>query len=123
MEDAVWAARVAELTTTGRASGLPRTIEIWFAARSGTVYLLAGDGARASWVRNIVAQPRVRIRVGEVHITGRGRVVTDPAEAEFARDALVAKYQPGYPEDLFGWRSRALPIAIDLDADPVRGMR
>jgi deazaflavin-dependent oxidoreductase (nitroreductase family) len=105
----------ADLTTTGRKSGLPRTIEMWFAAMAGAVYILAGDGERAHWVRNIVADPSVRFRIGEREFIGRGRIVTDPAEGELARDALVAKYQPGYPEDLTTWRNEALPIAVDLD--------
>jgi hypothetical protein len=59
-----------------------------------------------------------RIRLGDRELVGRGRIVTDPAEGELARDALVAKYQPGYPEDLTRWREEALPIAIDLDPEP-----
>lgn len=62
----------ADLTTTGR-SRLPRTIEMWFAARAGAVYLLAGDGERAHWVRNIVADPSVRFRIGDQDFIGRGR--------------------------------------------------
>ena len=115
MDDAIRAAPFADLTTTGRKTGLPRTIEIWFAAPAATVYLLAGGGSYAHWVRNIVADPSVRLRVGDRDFAGRGRVVTDSAEDEFARDALIAKYQPGYPEDLADWRASALPIAIDLD--------
>ncbi len=118
MDDVIWAVPEAELTTTGRTSGLPRTIEIWFAVRKGTAYLLAGDGEHAHWVRNIVVNPLVRLRVGGLDFAGRGRIVSDLAEAERARDALVAKYQPGYPEDLSGWRTSALPIAIDLHAEP-----
>jgi deazaflavin-dependent oxidoreductase (nitroreductase family) len=115
MDDADARASFADLTTIGRTSGKPRTIEIWFAARRGTVYLLAGGGRNAHWVRNIAANPRVGLRIGVRVFGGRGRIVTDPAEAEVARDALVAKYQPGYPEDLAGWRNSALPVAIDLD--------
>jgi deazaflavin-dependent oxidoreductase (nitroreductase family) len=115
VDDVKASAPVADLTTTGRKSGLPRTIEMWFAAREGVVYLLAGDGEEAQWVRNIVADPSVRFRVGDREFVGRGRIVVDRAEGELARDALVAKYQPGYPDDLTTWRNEALPIAIDLD--------
>jgi len=115
----MFSAPFADLTTIGRTSGLPRTVEMWFAVRDGVVYLLAGGGQRAHWVRNIVADPTVRFRVGDRGLVGRGRVVTDPAEDELARDALVAKYQPGYPGDLTTWRNEALPIAIDLATPPV----
>ena len=115
MDDSLRAAPFADLTTTGRKTGLPRTVEMWFAVPGATVYMLAGAGAHAHWVRNIVANPSVRFRVGDRDFTGRGRVVVDPAEEEAARDALVAKYQPGYPEDLASWRASSLPVAIELD--------
>ncbi len=113
MDEATLNAPYADLTTTGRKTGRPRTIEIWFAVRNGTVYMLAGGGERAHWVRNVIANP-VTLRVRDAVVVGQGRVVTDPAEAELARDALVEKYQPTYPEDLSSWRASALPMAIDL---------
>ena len=115
MNDALLSEPFADLTTIGRKTGLPRTIEIWFAAWQGTVYLLAGGGEQAQWVRNIVADPTVQFRIGDREFPGRARIVSDSAEDGLARDALVAKYQPGYPEDLSSWRRSALPIAIDLD--------
>ena len=39
------------LTTTGRLSGQPRQIEIWFTERDGRYYLLAEHGEQAGWVR------------------------------------------------------------------------
>jgi hypothetical protein len=45
------------LTTTGRVSGRPHTIEIGFARRGSTLYLLSSGGDRADWVRNLGAQP------------------------------------------------------------------
>ena len=115
VNDALLSEPFADLTTIGRKTGLPRTIEIWFAAWQGTVYLLAGGGEQAQWVRNIVADPTVQFRIGDREFPGRARIVSDSAEDGLARDALVAKYQPGYPEDLSSWRRSALPIAIDLD--------
>ncbi len=107
-------AAVLDLTTRGRRTGLPRTIEIWFAARGSTIYLLAGGREAAHWVRNIVADPAVRVVIRGRSFAGRGRLVRDPVEDGIARDALVAKYQPRYGGDLTGWRAASLPVAIDL---------
>ena len=52
------------LTTTGRKSGLPRQIEIWFVSADGRHYILAEHGRRAQWVKNIVSNSRVRVRIG-----------------------------------------------------------
>src|SRR3990172_9503489 len=37
------------LTTTGRLSGRPHEIEIWFAIEEDTLYLLSGGGGGAGW--------------------------------------------------------------------------
>ena len=104
------------LTTTGRVSGRPHRIEIWFALEGGTVYLLAGDGERADWVRNLIATPEVVLEIAETSIVTSARVV-DPGtdEDERARRSLVEKYQPGYGEDLSEWRRTALPVAVAWD--------
>ena len=50
------------LTTTGRITGRPHRIEIWFALHEGGVYLLAGGRDDADWVRNLRASPDVHTR-------------------------------------------------------------
>jgi len=51
------------LTTVGRRTGRAHRIEIWFAARDGRLYLLAGDRERADWVRNLQANARVTVEL------------------------------------------------------------
>ena len=109
------------LTTTGRVSGRPHTVEIWFARRGPTLYLLSGGGDRSDWVRNLRRRPEVAVRIGRRHareLPGRARVL-DPGspEDELARDLLVEKYQPSYSGDLTGWRRSSLPVAIDLEGE------
>ncbi len=111
------AAQVCYLTTTGRVSGRPHTIEIWFALYGGTLYFLAGDGRRADWVRNLTRFPDVKVRVGRRTVGGRGRVVSDPAEEERARRLVYEKYVSTYSGDLTEWRAQATPVAVDLRAE------
>jgi deazaflavin-dependent oxidoreductase (nitroreductase family) len=104
------------LTTTGRKTGEPREIEIWFGAEGGTLYLLAGGGERAHWVRNIRANPEVRVRVGDRGYGALGRtLLAGSSEDARARALLVEKYQPRYSGDLSGWGRTALPVALDLE--------
>ena|SRR5215813_313209 len=70
------------LTTTGRISGQSREIEIWFTERGGRFYLIAEQRGRANWVRNIQAQPRVKVRVGDRQFEATARVVHDDREPE-----------------------------------------
>ena len=109
------------LTTIGRISGRQHTVEIWFARRGDTVYLLSGGGNRADWVRNVSRQPRVTLQIGTVRWAGHARIVTDPDEDRLARHLVAGKYQPTYTGDLSSWRDTALPVAIDLAAAQERG--
>ena len=83
------------LTTTGRRTGLPREIEIWFTRHDDRYYLVAETGERAQWVRNLRADPRVRWRVGARTYAGRARVVDRIRDAGLAatmRTRSTAKY-------------------------------
>src|SRR4051794_22993178 len=102
------------LTTTGRVSGEPREIEIWFALDGSTLYMLSGGRDRSDWVRNLLREPRVTVRIGERSFDGRARVVEDPDEEARARQQVFGKYSPTYSGDLTDWRQRSLPIAVDL---------
>jgi deazaflavin-dependent oxidoreductase (nitroreductase family) len=72
---ALAAARVLYLTTVGRRSGVPRTIEIWFVYHAGRVYLNAERGHAAQWVQNILHTPRVRVCLQGHTFTGQARVL------------------------------------------------
>jgi deazaflavin-dependent oxidoreductase (nitroreductase family) len=104
------------LTTRGRVTGNEHEIEIWYARHGDTLYLLAGAGDRSDWVRNLRAEPRVTVRIGDVTHAGRGRVVDDPDEDERARMLVFDKYQPRNRGELVSWRVAALPVAIDLQS-------
>ena len=104
------------LTTTGRRSGRPHRVEIWFAAHHGKLYLLSGGRDRSDWVRNLQANGRVRVELaGEDHV-GAARVL-EPGTAEdlLARELLVAKYEPVEHDSLEEWGRSSLPVVIEFD--------
>jgi deazaflavin-dependent oxidoreductase (nitroreductase family) len=103
------------LTTTGRVTGRPHEIEIWFSLvpETRTLYMLAGSGDRADWVRNLRREPAVTIRVAGEELKGKARAVEDAEEDGLARRLLVEKYERS-PGGLSAWRDRALPVAVDL---------
>ncbi|MEA2474306.1 MAG: hypothetical protein QOE06_2221 [Thermoleophilaceae bacterium] len=103
------------LTTTGRVSGEPREIEIWFGLRDDTVYMLSGGGDRSDWVRNLMADPAVSVRLGDTTFRGSARVVDDPDEQAAARPLVHGKYASG-PDHMANWRDHGLPVAVDLEA-------
>ena len=105
------------LTTTGRRTGRPHRIEIWYAAHDDTLYLLSGGRTSSDWVQNLQAEPEVRVELDGVTRTARGRVLEDGDEADRARSMVFAKYDPRSEDDLRPWRDASLPVALDLGDD------
>jgi deazaflavin-dependent oxidoreductase (nitroreductase family) len=103
------------LTTTGRVSGRPHEIEIWFSLvpETRTLYMLSGGRDRSDWVRNLRRDPEVTIRIAGDELGGHARGVRDAEEDELARRLLVEKYE-SRPGSLANWRRSALPVAVDL---------
>ena len=102
------------LTTTGRISGEPHRIEIWFAQHGDTIYLLSGGRDRSDWVRNLIASADVVLEIGDTKRSTRARVVEAGTEEDaLARRLLVQKYTSRDPDDLGDWGRTSLPIAID----------
>ena len=93
------------LTTTGRVSGLPRQIEIWFVESGEKLYLLAEHFQRAHWVQNIQRDAKIKIRIGNCEWRATGRVL-DPEgnreQWELAQELFRQKY---------GWGD-GLPVEI-----------
>jgi deazaflavin-dependent oxidoreductase (nitroreductase family) len=116
-----WLARSARelflyLTTTGRRSGRPHRIEIWFAARQGKVYLLSGGRDRSDWVRNLQTNGRVSVELAGQHHAGVARVL-EPGTAEdrLARELLVTKYEPVEHDSLEEWGRTSLSVVIEFE--------
>ena len=80
------------LTTTGRRSGSPREIEIWFTQHAGRYYVVAEHGERAHWVQNVRAEPDVMVRVGGTRFAARARVIDTGDLARTVRRLSEAKY-------------------------------
>jgi deazaflavin-dependent oxidoreductase (nitroreductase family) len=87
------------LTTRGRVSGLPRTIEIWFVERAGCYYVVAERREKAQWVQNIQRDPAVRFRVGT-----RGQPGPDsPGTARIVREAELIAIVASRMDEKYGW--------------------
>lgn len=129
--DELAAEQYCYLTTTGRVTGRPHEIEIWFgmkhprtgtsrkggknAAETAVVYMLSGGRDRSDWVRNITRKPSVTVRIGGWQFDGLARRVQPATDEEGeARRLLLEKYSHTSGDDLSEWGKSALPIAIEL---------
>jgi deazaflavin-dependent oxidoreductase (nitroreductase family) len=96
------------LTTTGRVSGLPREIEIWFVRHAGKLYIFAEHYERAQWVQNIKRDCRVRIRLGNEKRGATARILDQQTDS-----ALWTLVQTKAHEK-YGWGD-GLPVELTPD--------
>ncbi len=77
------------LTTTGRKSGQRRVTPLQYEEIEGVIYLGAARGRQSDWVRNIVADPHVEVRVKARRFAGLAELCDDPAQiADFLEERL-----------------------------------
>lgn len=75
----------ALVETVGRKSGLPRHTPVGGRLIGSTFWLVSEFGYQSQYVRNIVANPRVRLRIGDQWRTG----VATLLDEDDARDRLA----------------------------------
>lgn len=114
MPDDLAARDFCYLTTTGRVTGSPHRIEIWFVLVDEIVFLMAGDRDRSDWVRNLMITPDVELELGGRKRVTRARVVEDgSSEDALARRTMLEKYGDRDGGDLSTWGRTALVVAVD----------
>jgi deazaflavin-dependent oxidoreductase (nitroreductase family) len=103
---------VAILETTGRRTGRPRRTPVTPSVRDDTCWIVAEHGRKAGYVRNIEADPRVRIRLGRRWRNGAAHVMPDddPRARQRAMPAVNAAAVRLMGTDL-------LTVRIDLDPE------
>jgi len=102
------------LTTTGRVSGRPHEIEIWFGVRDHRIYLLSGSHS-SDWVKNLRKDPAVTVRIDGIVFSGTAGLVADGEEEMAARYILAEKYQEWEEgKKLSEWARTAQVVGIKL---------
>jgi deazaflavin-dependent oxidoreductase (nitroreductase family) len=85
-------ARFLLLTTTGRKSGKPHEVELWFAIEGTGVYL-SHEGDPTDWMKNIAKNPKVVAKIESTTIRANAKIVGDGSKArEVGKKALYNKY-------------------------------
>lgn len=83
---------VIDITTTGRRTGRPRRVEIWFHNIDGRIIITGQPGPR-DWLANLIADPEFTLHLkGDVQadLPARARVITDPEEK---RSIMSARFR------------------------------
>jgi hypothetical protein len=69
----------------------PYSVNVWGAAQDGTFYVMAASGERR-WVQNLMADPKVRLKVCDDIYEMTAAEVTDDATIDGVIEVLVTKY-------------------------------
>jgi deazaflavin-dependent oxidoreductase (nitroreductase family) len=104
----------ALLETRGRRSGRRRVVPVGNGLRDGVFWIVTEHGYHADYVRNILADPRVRVKVGGRWRTGYASVL--PGDDPYAR--LRALRRPVNDALLLAVGTEQLVVRIDLDDPP-----
>lgn len=100
------------LETVGRRTGLPRHTPVGNGLDGDTFWLIAAHGDQADYVRNIRAEPRVRIKIGRRWRTGVAEILPDD-------DTVVRSKTLRYQWDAaLGRLIATTPVTIRIDLDP-----
>jgi deazaflavin-dependent oxidoreductase (nitroreductase family) len=120
----------ALLETTGRRCGRPRQVPVANGLQGDTFWVIVGLGEEAQYVRNIKANPRVRVKARPARLRDglrmqwrAGTAHLMPEDDAGQRHRQLGRGRPGYQLD--GLLLRALPalaggemltVRIELDA-------
>jgi deazaflavin-dependent oxidoreductase (nitroreductase family) len=99
------------LETTGRRTGQPRQNPVGNGLDGDTLWIVAEHGHHASYVQNIEADPRVRVKIGRRWRTGTAKALPD--DDPRARLDRIGRWLNGFMVRAVG--TDLLTIRVDLD--------
>ncbi len=112
-----WYGRIALLLTTrGRISGKPRITPLQYEQVNGTYVVASVRGVAADWYRNLLAEPRVEVRVRRSRFRGTAEASTDPATIADFLEVRMEK-RPRFVGQVLRFRGvPADPTRADLES-------
>jgi deazaflavin-dependent oxidoreductase (nitroreductase family) len=102
----------ALLETTGRRSGQPRRTPVGNGLRGDTFWIVTEHGWASSYVKNIQADPRVRVKAGRRWRSGTAHILPD--DDPYERMRILGRRANDATVRLVG--TEHLVIRVDLDA-------
>lgn len=105
---------IALLETTGRTSGQPRHVPVTNGLDGDRFWIVSERGHHAAYVRNIAADPHVRVRTSGRWMTGRAHIVDDDPRRTLAR--LPSRFNARLVDAI-----STDPVVIRIDLDQQEG--
>ncbi len=111
--------QTCNITTTGRVSGQPRRIEIWYFMVDGQVYITGTPGPH-DWYANLLAQPQLVFHVKEgahADLPARATPITEPTERRRIMGAIMGSngWFRSQSYDLEAWVASSPLVAVEFE--------
>ena len=87
--------RELKITVTGRKSGRPIAIPVWFVFESDTLYLVPVQGSDTQWYKNVLKDPKFRVDARGAEAEVEGVPITDRKEVASVVEKFREKYGAG----------------------------
>jgi len=92
LKDRLSRSREINITVTGRKSGRPISIPVWFVSEDNKLYLLPVSGSDTQWYKNALKNPSIQIEAGGAKAERKVAPVTDPKQVSSIVEKFRAKY-------------------------------
>jgi deazaflavin-dependent oxidoreductase (nitroreductase family) len=102
------------LTTRGRVTGNPHEIEIWFIVHEGALYLMSGGMDKLDWVKNMLKEPNVTLRVAGKTFPAVAALLEDKVVEQEVRMKMAIKYNEWEGRGLSEWARTALVVKFEF---------
>jgi deazaflavin-dependent oxidoreductase (nitroreductase family) len=100
------------LTTKGRKTGKPHTVQLWFAYADGKLYL-SHEGAYTDWMKNLDKNEEVNAKIDALILGAKAKIVGEGDSREQGKKALYEKYyKPASKAVIDDWFSLSTVIEL-----------
>ena len=108
--------RVIDITTTGRRSGQPRRIEIWFHLLDDDLFISGLPGPRG-WLANLIANPQFTFNLKEsaqMDIPATATPITEEARRRDVFTRIAEVRRDGRAMDVDAWVEGSPLVQVEL---------
>lgn len=101
-----------DISVTGRKSGRTISNPVWFVLDDGALYLLPVKGSDTEWFKNLLKNPKIRIKAGSSEAEVKATPVTDAQQVSSVVDKFREKYGPGEVKKYYSKFDAAVVAAV-----------
>lgn len=105
--------RTIDITTTGRRSGKPRRLEMWFHNVDDRIYITGMPGSRG-WYANLLADPKMTFHLKQ-SVTADLNATARPIKGDEKRRVLTPILERlGHTDKIEAWMDRSPLIEVEF---------